>query len=102
MNFWENKRVLVTGGTGFLGRVVTRRLKERGCREVLSVGKEQGDLLESSAIAELLKFRPELVIHLAAVVGGIGANQARPAEFFYQNLMMGAQLMHACWQSGVA
>ncbi len=101
MSFWQNKRVWVTGGTGFLGSVVVRKLQERGCRQVLATGIEDGDLVDLSVIARHLEFRPDLVIHLAAVVGGIGANREHPAEFFYQNLMMGAQLMHASWRAGV-
>ncbi|HOW45813.1 MAG TPA: GDP-L-fucose synthase [Candidatus Aminicenantes bacterium] len=101
MSFWKEQRAWVTGGTGFLGSVVTRKLRERGCPEVLATGIEDGDMTEPEVIRRHLEFAPSLVIHLAAVVGGIGANRARPAEFFYQNLIMGAQLMHACWGAGV-
>jgi GDP-L-fucose synthase len=101
MSFWTNRRVWVTGGTGFLGSVVVRKLREPGCRQVLATGIEHGDLADPAVINRHLEFQPDLVIHLAAVVGGIGANRERPAEFFYQNLMMGVPLMHACWQAGV-
>lgn len=101
MKFWTGKRVWVTGGTGFLGAVVVRKLKEKGCQEVLATGIEHGDLIVPAVIAQHLGFKPDLVIHLAAVVGGIGANRERPAEFFYQNLMMGVQLMHESWRKGV-
>jgi GDP-L-fucose synthase len=95
MNYWENKRVWVTGGTGFLGKAIVDRLTQGGCSEVVATGRRDGDLTELASIRSLLKdIKPDLIIHLAAVVGGIGANMAHPAEFFYQNLMMGAQLMH--------
>lgn len=102
MNFWDDKRVWITGGTGFLGRVVARQLRERGCRDVFATGRKDGDLTNLASIRNLLStIRPHLVIHLAAAVGGIGANREHPAEFFYENLMMGTQLMHESWQAGV-
>jgi GDP-L-fucose synthase len=100
--FWRNQRVWVTGGTGFLGRVVTRTLRDRGCSDVLATGLEEADLRERDEIQRVLsEFRPTLVIHLAAVVGGIGANRAHPADFFYDNLTMGVHLMHEAWRAGV-
>jgi len=102
MSYWENLRVWVTGGRGFLGNAILRKLHERGCREILATGIEHGDLEDPAMIKKHFKFRPDLVIHLAAIVGGIGANRERPAEFFYQNLMMWVQLMHASWQVGVS
>ena len=101
MTYWENKRVWVTGGTGFLGKVVMRKLKEYGCREILATGIEQGDMVNPAVIQKHLEFKPDLIIHLAAIVGGIGANRLRPAEFFYQNLMIGVQLMHESWKARV-
>jgi GDP-L-fucose synthase len=102
-DFWKDKRVWITGGTGFLGRAVLQRLRDLGCGQVFATGRQEGDLTQLSAIQNLLgRFRPEVIIHLAAVVGGIGANRERPAEFFYENLMMGAQLMHESWRAGVA
>ncbi len=100
--FWLDKRIWITGGTGFLGQVIARKLRERGCSHIFATGRADGDLTELSVVQKLVaEFRPDLVIHLAAVVGGIGANREHPAEFFYQNLMMGAQLMHESWKAGV-
>jgi GDP-L-fucose synthase len=98
---WEKMRVWVTGGTGFLGKAVMRKLRERGCREILATGIEQGDMVDAGVTRKHLEFRPDLIIHLAAVVGGIGANRRQPAEFFYRNLMIGVQLMHESWRAGV-
>ena len=100
--FWTDKRVWITGGTGFLGKVIARKLGEGGCGHVFATGRKDGDLTEAAVVLKLLsRTRPDIVIHLAAVVGGIGANRDHPAEFFYQNLMMGTQLMHEAWRSGV-
>jgi GDP-L-fucose synthase len=101
-NFWHNRRVCVTGGAGFLGSFVTERLKEKGAAEVFIPRVEQYDLVQPQAIEHMYRdARPDVVIHLAALAGGIGANRARPADFFYINLMMGVQLMHQAWLSGV-
>lgn len=100
--FWQNRAVCVTGGAGFLGKVVTRKLRERGAREIFVPTLEQYDLVDPQAIDRLLDdANPDIIIHLAAHVGGIGANREHPAEFFYDNLMMGVQLMHKAWQRGV-
>lgn len=102
MSFWENRRVVVTGGAGFLGSFVVDKLYERGCRQVYIPRSRDYDLTQLEAIKRLLNdARPDVVIHLAARVGGIGANRAHPAEFFYDNLMMGVQLLHESWQAGV-
>ena len=102
VSFWENRRVVVTGGDGFLGSHVVKALRARGCREVFVPHKEQYDLRQIEATKRVLEIsRPDIVIHLAARVGGIGANRARPAEFFYDNLMMSVPLFHECWMSGV-
>jgi GDP-L-fucose synthase len=100
--YWQNRRVCVTGGAGFLGKVVVDGLRRRGAVDIFVPAQEQYDLVQPAAVARLLAdARPNLIIHLAAHVGGIGANRAHPAEFFYDNLMMGVQLMHESWKSGV-
>ena len=102
-DWWRDKRVWITGGTGFLGQVLARKLRERGCPNVFATGRKGGDLVQLAVIQKLLaEIRPDIVIHLAAIVGGIGANRDHPAEFFYDNLMMGAQLMHESWKVGVS
>lgn len=90
----SNRRVLVTGGAGFLGRHVVDALRARGCREITVPRRKDYDLTTEAAVARLYEdARPDIVIHLAAVVGGIGANLAMPGRFFYDNLIMGALLM---------
>ena len=100
--FWKGKRVCVTGGGGFLGRFVLEALSARGADQVFVPRKRDYDLVSIDGIRRLLSdARPDLVLHLAAHVGGIGANQAHPAEFFFDNLMMGVQLLHESWKAGV-
>jgi GDP-L-fucose synthase len=100
--FWRQKRVVVTGGAGFLGSYVVAKLRERGAAEVFVPRSHMYDLRDQAAIDRLFSdARPDLIIHMAARVGGIGANRAHPAEFFYDNLMMGAQLFHASWRAGI-
>ena len=97
--FWRGKRVAVTGGGGFLGSVVVERLRDRGATEVFSPRSRDYDLRHANQVARLLDdTRPHVVIHLAARVGGIGTNQEHPADFFYDNIMMGVQLMHEAWR----
>lgn len=99
--FWRDRCIWITGGTGFLGTVVAHKLRALGAL-VIATGKADADLTQIDAVREVLsRVHPNMVIHLAAVVGGIGANSARPAEFFYDNLMMGAQLMHEGFKAGV-
>jgi GDP-L-fucose synthase len=101
-NFWASRRVCVTGGAGFLGSFVTEKLRQKGASQIFVPQQEQYDLVKLDDIHRLLDdAQPDLIIHLAALAGGIGANRARPADFFYINLMMGVQLMHAAWQRGV-
>ena len=101
--YWAGRRVCVTGGAGFLGRHVVRRLQEAGCRDVFVPRRVDYDLTRRDDVLRLYDAaRPDMVIHLAAVVGGIGANQQHPATFFYDNLMMGVQLMHEGCVRGLA
>ena len=102
MKFWENKRVTLTGGAGFLGSYVAKKLKERGCREIFIPEIQDYDLRDRDAIVRMYEdARPDLVIHLAAVVGGIGANRENPGKFFYDNAIMGIQLIEYARQFGV-
>jgi GDP-L-fucose synthase len=101
-NFWNHKRVLVTGGNGFLGSFVMDGLRTRGVEHAFAPRSAEYDLRDLNDVKRMLAdTRPDLVIHLAAKVGGIGANRAHPGRFFYDNLMMGVQLLHECWRAAV-
>jgi GDP-L-fucose synthase len=101
-SFWQGKRVCVTGGAGFLGSFVVEKLNARGA-DVFIPTIEEYDLTKIDSINTMLsRANPDIIIHLAAQVGGIGANREHPAEFFYNNLMMGVQLIHAAYERKVS
>jgi GDP-L-fucose synthase len=101
-SFWKDQRVVVTGGAGFLGSFVVEQLQAKGCRDIFVPRSKDYDLVQMDAVRQLYRdHRPDMVIHLAARVGGIGANQANPGKFFYDNLMMGAQLIEVGRQQGL-
>jgi len=94
LSWFATKRLLVTGGAGFLGKHVVRKLRERGCREIFVPRSKDYNLVELEAVKRLYQdCKPDIVIHLAAIVGGIGANRENPGRFFYDNLMMGVQMI---------
>ena len=99
---WANKRICVTGGAGFLGTHLIANLRSKGANDIFIPTIEKYNLVDRDAIAQLLEdSNPDVIIHLAAHVGGIGANREHPAEFFYDNLMMGVQLLHQAYERGV-
>jgi GDP-L-fucose synthase len=102
-SFWQNRRVLVTGGGGFLGQRVVARLKTAGAAHVAAPRSRDYDLRSVDGISRVLADSdPDVVIHLAAVVGGIGANRENPGRFFYENAIMGIQLMEQARLAGVS
>ncbi len=119
MSFWSDQRVVVTGGGGFLGSHTVEKLREAGCRHVFVVRSRDYDLTREEAVERLFRDLQagkggwpgaasgrrgpaDIVLHLAGLVGGIGANKARPADFFHHNLMMGVLVLHWAWKSGAA
>lgn len=101
-SFWSGKRVVVTGGAGFLGSFVVDKLRQRGCNEIFVPRSRDYNLVSLDAVQRMYRdAAPNMVIHLAARVGGIGANMKQPGAFFYDNLMMGAQLMEVGRQVGL-
>jgi len=103
VSFWGARRVLVTGGGGFLGRAILKGLRERGAGAVAAPRSAEVDLRDRAAIRRCLAgTKPDLVVHAAAVVGGIGANRAHPGRFFYENAVMGIDLIEEARRAGVA
>jgi GDP-L-fucose synthase len=102
MGFWETRRVVVTGGHGFLGSFVVDRLRAAGAKEVVVPRSEKHDLrIQTEALRLYTDTRPDIVIHLAAVVGGIGANRENPGRFFYDNAIMGLNVIEAARITGI-
>jgi len=102
MSNFPYKRVVVTGGAGFLGSYVTRKLRERGVDNIFIPRSSDYDLVQIEQVRRLYDdTNPDLVIHMAAVVGGIGANRANPGRYFYDNLMMGVQLLDEAWRRNI-
>ena len=106
--FWQNKKVIVTGGAGFLGSFVTEKLKQRGATDIFIPRIENYNLVDPNDIKRMYSDtlsgvdpKNVVVIHLAANVGGIGANREHPADFFYDNLMMGVELMHQAYKNNI-
>jgi len=98
----RNKKIIVTGGAGFLGKFVVKKLTERGCRDIFIPRIEEYDLRDLDVIKRMYsEFKADIVIHLAAVVGGIGANRENPGSFFYANLIMGIQLIEQARLNGI-
>lgn len=100
--FWKKQSVIVTGGAGFLGKAVVRDLKAKGCKKIFVPRSKDYDLRKTSAIRKMIqKVKPDMIIHLAASVGGIGANRENPGKFFYDNLIMGVELIEQSRLLGV-
>ena len=94
MSHLATKRILVTGGAGFLGKYVVKKMEETGCKDIFVPRSKDYNLVEMEAVKRLYRdAKPDIVIHLAARVGGIGANMKNPGSFFYENLMMGVQMI---------
>jgi len=97
-NFWKNKSVSITGGNGFLGKHVIKRLKQRNCKKISIVDHKKYNLVDGRDVQRMYDDqKPDIVFHLAAVVGGIGINQKNPGKFFYENAMINLQVIHGAY-----
>ena len=97
-NFWKNKSVSITGGNGFLGKHVIKRLKQRNCKKISIVDHKKYNLVDGRDVQRMYDDqKPDIIFHLAAVVGGIGINQKNPGKFFYENAMINLQVIHGAY-----
>jgi len=102
MGFWDSKKVTVTGGKGFLGSYILEKLEQHGCKYISIANRPEYDLTILHDIQQMYQNQtPDIVIHLAAVVGGIWANKKNPGKFFYENAIMGIQLMHEAYLNNI-
>ncbi len=102
ISYWHRQRVLITGGSGFIGANLVKSLERTNCQEIIAPTSRDFDLTREGEVARLLtETRPDIVIHLAGLVGGILANKEKPAEFFYRNLTMGTFVIHHSYLAGV-
>ncbi len=103
MGFWSQQKILVTGSGGFLGSHMLEALAHRGCAEIITPRKKECDLTDPASVYQLVEsHEPTLILHLAAICGGIGANQKEPGRYFFENAVMGLHLLEAARRSGVA
>ena len=101
-NFWKNKNVSITGGYGFLGKYVRKKLEQRNCKKISVVDHKKYNLVDIKDVRRMYNDqKPDIVFHLAAVVGGIEVNQKNPGRFFYENALINLQVMHEAYLNKV-